>query len=82
MSSGGWGGQVDLSGTQVIKFTDSFLALKKEQTDCLNQIPELHIFNSRGITEMKGVGLWRVQGQTSCIHAAFVHNFLIEYKNR
>lgn len=30
---------------------------------------------------MKGVGVWRVQGQISCNHAAFVQNFLIEYKN-
>lgn len=46
------------------------------------QIPEIHTFKSSGDREMKGVGVWRVQGQMSCIHAAFVQNFLIEYKNR
>lgn len=30
---------------------------------------------------MKGVGVWRVQGQM-CIRAAFVQNFLIDDKNR
>lgn len=28
---------------------------------------------------MKGVGVWRAQGQMLCLHA-FVQNFLIEYK--
>lgn len=70
-----------LSSLQTVMCPLQFSSTKwNELSDSLNQIPDLHIFNRR--TEMKGVGVWRVQGQKSCIHAAFVQNFLIEYKNR
>lgn len=47
----------------------------------LNQIPELHIFNSLGDRYRDEGSGWMVQGRILCIDAFFVQNFLIEYKN-